>query len=69
VSTTTITLGDRIREARKALKLNQVDLAARLGTTQGVVSMWETGARKPTINGLAALATALDVTTDWLLGR
>jgi transcriptional regulator with XRE-family HTH domain len=69
VSTTTITLGDRIREARKALKLNQVDLAARLGTTQGVVSMWETGARKPTIKGLAALATALDVTTDWLLGR
>jgi transcriptional regulator with XRE-family HTH domain len=63
------TLGDRIREAREARKLTQVALAARLETTQGVVSMWETGARQPTIKGLASLATALDVTTDWLLGR
>jgi transcriptional regulator with XRE-family HTH domain len=66
---TTITLGDRICEARKARKLTQVALAARLETTQGVVSSWETGVRQPTVEGLASLATALDVTTDWLLGR
>jgi transcriptional regulator with XRE-family HTH domain len=66
---TTTTLGDRIREAREARKLTQVALAARLDTTQNVVSMWETGMRQPTIKGLAAIATALDVTTDWLLGR
>jgi transcriptional regulator with XRE-family HTH domain len=69
VSTATTTLGDRIREARKAQALTQVALAARLDTAQGVVSMWETGMRQPTIKGLAAIATALDVTTDWLLGR
>jgi transcriptional regulator with XRE-family HTH domain len=62
-------LGARIREARDAAGLTQRQLADRLGTVQHVVSGWETGARAPNVANLASLATALDVTTDWLLGR
>jgi len=33
------------------------------------VSHFESGPRKPSFDNLKALATALDVTTDYLLGR
>jgi ribosome-binding protein aMBF1 (putative translation factor) len=62
-------LGDRIRLARSRTAQTQATLAASVGTTQSLVSAWELGHRAPTIEGLAAIATALDVTTDWLLGR
>jgi transcriptional regulator with XRE-family HTH domain len=58
----------RIRRARKDRGLTQVTLAASLGTSQGVVSAWETGERTPTVEGLASLATTLGVSADWLLG-
>lgn len=61
-------LGTRIREARKVAGLSQTSLADAVGTTQGMVSSWETGARTPTADGLVRLATALGVSTDWLLG-
>jgi transcriptional regulator with XRE-family HTH domain len=62
-------LGARIREARRTAGLTQRELAGLLDTVQHVVSGWETGARAPNVANLVSLASALDVTTDWLLGR
>jgi transcriptional regulator with XRE-family HTH domain len=39
--------GELIREARRRASLTQQEVADRLGTTQSVVTRWETGARSP----------------------
>ena len=61
--------GQRLVEAREAAGLSQRELAEKLGITQRSLSWWEREpvALKP--EQLAALAEALDVTADHLLGR
>jgi transcriptional regulator with XRE-family HTH domain len=59
----------RLKEARELRGLNQVQLAARAGLPAPSVSHFESGPRKPSFDNLKALASALDVTTDYLLGR
>lgn len=60
---------DRLRQARELRKLNQADLAARSGLQASAISHFETGTRKPSFDNLRRLADALEVTTDFLLGR
>lgn len=50
-------------------KLSQADLAARTGLQPAAISHFETGARRPSFDNLQRLAAALDVSTDYLLGR
>lgn len=59
----------RLREARQLRGLSQADLAARTGLPPASVSHFESGPRKPSFDNLKVLASALDVTTDYLLGR
>ena len=59
----------RLRAARALRDLNQSELARRAGLQASAVSHFETGARKPSFDNLKRLADALDVTTDYLLGR
>jgi transcriptional regulator with XRE-family HTH domain len=59
-------IAERIRHRRKELGLNQKDLAALLGITQGAVAQMETGARSPSLDLVPRLAKALRVTTDYL---
>ncbi len=59
----------RLRAARDLRDLNQGELARRAGFQASAVSHFETGARKPSFDNLKRLADALDVTTDFLLGR
>ncbi len=61
-------LGERIAHARQQAGLTQGQLAQKLGTTQRVVTYWEREAVSLKPEQLAALAVALDVTTDSLLG-
>lgn len=49
--------------------LSQSELAKRSGLAPSAVSHFETGARKPSFANLRRLSDALDVTTDYLLGR
>ncbi len=61
--------GQRIAKAREAAGLTQAQLAAHMGVTQPVVAYWE---REPVAlrpDQLAALADALGITADYLLGR
>ena len=59
----------RLRAAREFRMLNQGQLALRAKLQASAVSHFETGARKPSFDNLKRLADALNVTTDYLLGR
>lgn len=61
-------LHQRIRQARQARGLSQVQLACRLGVTKQCLSNWENDNIQPSIDGLERLARQLDVSADFLLG-
>lgn len=63
------TLGHRIMENRKRLKLTQEQLAEQLGVTAQAVSKWENDQSCPDITMLPKLAEIFGITTDALLGR
>jgi transcriptional regulator with XRE-family HTH domain len=60
---------ERLREARATRELSQEALAKRADLQPSAISHFETGARKPSFDNLRRLADALEVTTDYLLGR
>lgn len=59
-------IGERIKEARKAQGFSQADLARRLGVSQPAVANWESGVHDPRRLMLAALAEALETPLEWL---
>ncbi len=62
--------GRRLREAREERGLTQEQLGKKAGISALMVSHFETGTRKkPSIENLLKLAKAVDVSTDYLLGR
>lgn len=63
-------IGERIKLAREARNLKTCDLADIVGKQDNAVTMWETG-RQPIkkIADLLAVADALNVSTDYLLGK
>lgn len=60
---------NRLRQLRKQLKLSQEELAKRINTTKGTISNYENEYSTPSNDVLIDLATVLDTTTDFLLGR
>jgi transcriptional regulator with XRE-family HTH domain len=60
---------DRLRTARQLRGLSQSELAERAGLQPSAVSHFETGRRSPSFDNLKGLSEALEVTTDYLLGR
>lgn len=60
---------ERLKAARTLRKLSQAELAEKAKLPPASVSHFESGPRKPSFDNLKALASALDVTTDYLLGR
>ena len=60
---------DRLKAAREFRKWSQSDLAGRAGLPPSSIAHFETGSRKPSFDTLRRLANALEVTTDYLLGR
>lgn len=60
---------ERLKAARTLRGLNQAELAAKSGLPAASVSHFESGPRKPSFDNLRSLASALNVTTDYLLGR
>ncbi len=63
-----LTIGEFVKKRRTELNLTQAELAERINSDACYISRIETGARKITINNLVALANALDVSSDYLLG-
>lgn len=60
--------GERISELRKKQGLKQVELARKLNVSRQIISYYETGARLPNTEDIAALAEILNTTTDYLIG-
>jgi len=60
---------ERLKAARDLRKWSQSDLAGRAGMPPSSIAHFESGSRKPSFDTLRRLANALEVTTDYLLGR
>lgn len=59
----------RLQEARDRRELSQDELAKRANLQPSAISHFETGARKPSFDNLKRLSDALEVSSDYLLGR
>jgi transcriptional regulator with XRE-family HTH domain len=64
-----IEFGNRVRDARLLLDLNQTELARATGLTASAISHFESGRRLPNIANLLRLLRTLDCSADYLLGR
>lgn len=60
--------GDRLRQIREQMGLSQEALEELLQIGRGSVSRYEAGLADPLPNQLVAMATQLQISTDWLLG-
>lgn len=60
---------ERLKAARLLREMSQGDLATKAKLPASGISHFETGSRKPSFENLNKLADALDVSTDYLLGR
>lgn len=59
----------KLREARREKGLRQADLAQIVHVSIQTISGYETGYAQPPIDILVKIANALEVSTDYLLGR
>lgn len=60
---------NRLKEARKAAGLTQIDVAKEIGLSQGQYSAWENGRAKIDAHSMSRLASMFGVTVDYLLGN
>ena len=61
--------GERLRRARENREINQTELAAKAGLQPSAIGHFEKERRKPSFANIRSLAKALNVTSDYLLGR
>ena len=59
----------RLKSARELRGWNQSELGQRAEMQPSSIAHFESGSRKPSFDSLRRLADALEVTTDYLLGR
>lgn len=62
-----MTIGERIRQARKAKGFTQKHLGEMSGTSETTIKQYELGKRQPRIEQLKRVASALDVDVNWLM--
>jgi transcriptional regulator with XRE-family HTH domain len=60
---------ERLQKSREIRGLSQSSLAEKAGLPASSISHFEAGSRKPSFENLRRIARALDVSTDFLLGR
>lgn len=65
----TTSFPDALRALMARRGLTQSALAAASGLRQGAISQWLSGANEPSLSALTALADALRVSLDELVGR
>lgn len=62
-----VSIGERIRTARKARGLTQEELGAAIGVAKASIARWETTSRNPGGLALVTLAKTLKVPLEWLV--
>ncbi len=60
--------GQRLKELRVSLGMNQVQFGKRLNITKQSVSNWENGNIQPSVDMLTKIAVEFSVSSDYLLG-
>ena len=63
-----MTIGQNLKEARQNVGMTQKQLAEKLDVYPKDICRWETGARVPSADKLAAICRALKVSADNILG-
>lgn len=61
--------GERLSAAREIRELSQAELAQKSGLQAAAIGHFERNRRKPSFANVRALANALNVSSDYLLGR
>lgn len=64
-----MTLGERLKDARKKKNFTQMNAAKKLGVTNGALSGYERNYRDPDTDMLRKMADLYEVSTEWLLGN
>lgn len=62
-----MTLGEKVKEARKQCRLSQEQLADKMNVSRSAVAKWETDKGIPDVDNLKALSQLLNVSVDYLL--
>lgn len=65
--TSPLTLGGKIKDARKRSGITQEQLSERLGLSRQAITKWESDKGMPDIDNLKLLSKALNVSLDYLL--
>lgn len=60
-------IGKRVKQARQAKGLSQMELAEAIGISVSFLSNIEVGRQSMNIKTLIAISDTLDVSTDWIL--
>lgn len=60
---------DRLKELRESLNLNKRELSDKVKFSPSIISMYEAGERRPSIENLECLADFFNVDIDYLLGN
>lgn len=63
-----MTLGEKLKNARKSTGLSQEQLAEKLCVSRAAVAKWETDRGLPDVMNLKAISQLLDISIDALLG-
>ena len=66
METDMVSIGKRIKERRKELRLTQTDIKRECGISSGALSEIENGNRTPSVITFHMLAQVLDCSMDWL---
>lgn len=62
-----LTFGEKIKNARKAKKLTQKQLAEKIGAAHNSISDWENDKNKPDPDTIESLCWVLEITPNYLL--
>lgn len=62
-----MTLGDRIKQLRKDMGLNQIDFGKRIGVSGATISTSESGKTTPDEQTIRAICSEFGINRDWLV--
>lgn len=60
---------NNLKMLRQEKNIGQVELAQKIGVSKGIISLWESGKREPTMSSLIALSNFFNVSIDYLVGK
>jgi len=64
-----LTLGERLKKARESKRFTQIEVARKLGISNGAISGYERDYRDPDTETLIKLAELYEVSPNWLLNK